>query len=402
VFIKNPSKDNLFITIQKHKVTHLFFVPLFFNFIVKGILSEVKKDPIKLKKFNKALKFSLFLQTILPNIGRRFARIMFKDIYKSTFGNSLRFLISGGSDAKKETLEILNGIGFILVNGYGSSEVGITSLVLSKNIKQRITPNIGKPLLNAMYSISPDNTLIINSSSMCYLIKSSEHKTTKLTSSSYYDTLDLTKKDKYGNYIITGRADDLVILENGNNINLNQVAANITINTVDNYILLNINSKLSLVLESKNINISNYKNVFEEISNLNLQSEGISSIYFTNSLLENGTIKMSRKKILNDISLGNIKLVKYTDFFNTFENDENNKNLIIVEDIKTILAGFLDIDINEINLNSNIIYDLGASSLEYYSVIQTINNKYMVQLNIDKICMNVSDIVKDIVSKKEI
>ena len=59
-------------------------------------------------------------------------------------------------------MKLINGLGYELHNGFGMTEIGITSVDLSKDVKTRNSGSIGKPLFDVTYKIE-NNELLINS-----------------------------------------------------------------------------------------------------------------------------------------------------------------------------------------------------------------------------------------------
>jgi long-subunit acyl-CoA synthetase (AMP-forming) len=217
VFLKDYSKDTILYTIKKHEVTHLFAVPLFWNTIEKEILKGVKEKN-KEKKFNKGLKLCIALQKVFPNYGIKKSKRIMHEVTDSLFGKSVLFCISGGSYIKEDTLRLINGLGYPLYNGYGMSEIGITSVELG-SIKDRLKNSIGKPFESIQYEIK-DNKLYVGGTSISHKMKINGEY---VYNNDRYSTEDIVKKDKDNRYYILGRSDDLFIGPNGENINPDQI-----------------------------------------------------------------------------------------------------------------------------------------------------------------------------------
>ncbi len=90
VFLKDYSVDTILNTIKRHKVTHVFAVPLLWHGIHKEIIKQVKQKGKKTKKkFDRAVKFSIFIQRTFPRWGLKLARKMFKEVNNKLFGDSV-------------------------------------------------------------------------------------------------------------------------------------------------------------------------------------------------------------------------------------------------------------------------------------------------------------------------
>ena len=132
----------------------MFAVPLVWHTIYKEVTKQIKaKDEKTQKLFNRGYKLSLGLQRVFPRFGKRVASKLFKEIKEKTFGNSMQCMITGGSYISPKAMELLNVIGYPLFNGYGMSEIGITSVELRKKAKYRLLESIGKPFEFIDYKI---------------------------------------------------------------------------------------------------------------------------------------------------------------------------------------------------------------------------------------------------------
>ena len=116
VFLKDLRPQTLTMSIQKHKVTHIFAVPLVWETVYKEAMRKIRAKGNKTyEKFTKAL--SVANNTAV--LGDVVSKSAFAEVRENLFGDSIRFLISGGSGIKPEILEFFNGI--ILYNAYGTT-----------------------------------------------------------------------------------------------------------------------------------------------------------------------------------------------------------------------------------------------------------------------------------------
>ena len=129
VHLADMAPQTIVNTIKRHKVTHVFAVPLFWEKVyaqaMRGIQDRGEKTA---RKFDRALK----LQQKLPRpLDTAFSKLAFREVRDNLFGESIIFMITGGSFLDPEVQAFFNGIGYRLVNGYGMTEIGITSVELS-------------------------------------------------------------------------------------------------------------------------------------------------------------------------------------------------------------------------------------------------------------------------------
>ena len=163
VFMRDMNPTTLLSTINKHKVTHIFAVPLVWDKIRKQAVRTIKSRGDKTySKFKRVLKLS----SSLGKLGGAVAARAFAEIRGGLFGESVKFLISGGSHIKTKTLEFFNGIGYRLTNGYGMTEIGITSVEVSDKQKILNMGSIGAPFSEVEYSISDNGELLVRTRAM--------------------------------------------------------------------------------------------------------------------------------------------------------------------------------------------------------------------------------------------
>ncbi|MCH5152329.1 MAG: AMP-binding protein, partial [Clostridiales bacterium] len=163
--------------VQKHEVTHIFAVPLLWHSLHREIMKQVKTlDDKQQRRFEKGVKLSLSVQNLFPNLGLKFAKRIFREVQEKTFGPSVKFAISGGGYISDDALKIVNAIGYPLFNGYGSTEIGITSVELRSRPKYRLQASVGKPLPTVEYNID-NGVLLVRGSSLCSTITASGQQT---------------------------------------------------------------------------------------------------------------------------------------------------------------------------------------------------------------------------------
>ncbi len=379
VFLNDYSSDTILNTIKKHEVTHIFAVPLFWNTIERTILSELKNKDEKIQnKFKKGQKITIKLQKMFPSYGLEKSKKLMKEITNKLFGRSVLFCISGGSYIKDSTLYLINSLGYPLYNGYGMSEIGITSVTLG-GINDRLKNSIGKRFGSVEYKIE-NNKLYVRGTSISHKMKIDgvihEYKQDE-----WFDTSDMVHEiDDY--YYIDGRSDDLFIGPNGENINPDLLEKQFTLDKALNVSVLDIESKLSLVIEipefMPKMAIDDIYNLANNINNNQDSSLRVSKIYFTYDPIKNpNAIKVSRQYLKAKIKDNSIKLISYEDIKAKNDTEVDPK---ILEGVKECVSLCLGIDINTINDTSDFFFDLNGSSLDYFDLIARIDDKFEIKL----------------------
>ena len=376
VFLPDYNAHTILKTIKEKRVTHIFAVPLFWHLIEKNILKEVEKQNM-LEKFNKGLDISYKLQRKFPNIGPKISRLMMRKINNQLFGKSVKFLISGGGYIKPSTLRLINMLGYPLYNGYGSTEIGITSVCLSKDIDKRIDGNVGKKFPSIDYKLE-NNILKVGGKSISHqMIVDGIHYDVN----DYFITNDIVKeKDEY--YYLDGRVDDIFIGPEGENISPDMLEKELSFNSNNNYSLLEVNGNLALVMQvSPYLTKDNLKNIYDDIlTNLSKldSTYRVDKIYFTyDKIMNDNAIKVSRKLLRDNIKDGSVELFVFADLKDDEKDLAYNKKIC-----DKVIQIFKDISEKEdVNINTNFFYDLGMTSLEYYELISTLNKEFNVEIS---------------------
>ena len=382
VFLNDYSSDTILNTIKKHEVTHIFAVPLFWNTIERTILSELKnKDEKTQNKFKKGQNITLKLQSLFPSYGINKSKKLMKEITNKLFGKSVLFCITGGSYIKDSTLKLINSLGYPLYNGYGMSEIGITSVTLG-GIKDRLNNNIGKPFKSVEYKIE-NNKLYVKGLSVSHKMKI-DGVIYNYSDDEWFDTKDIVHEIN-GSYYIDGRADDLFIGPNGENINPDLLEKSLILDKANNISILDIDNNLSLVIEINEymprLIIDELYKLANDYNNQNDSSLRFNKIYFTyNSIKNPNAIKVSRQYLKSKIADGSVKLFSYDDIKT---NDNLEIDTKILNKIKECIAQSLNINIEDINDNSDFFFDLNGSSLDYFDLIARLDDEFEIKLKFE-------------------
>ena len=384
VLLKDMSGETILNTIKKHKVTHLFGVPLLWEKIEKVARKKIADRGEKLEnKFLKALKFSNKLQNFCPSLGRFFAKKVFKELRDSAFGDSIQFLITGGGAISTSVLELLNGVGYRLANGYGMTEIGIASVELSNKTKWLNSGSIGKPFPSIQIKIE-NQQLLVKGKSLANKILTKDDIID--IGDSWFKTGDIVREVK-SHYYICGRVDDLIIGSDGENICPDEIESKLKIDDAT-VVLLSLKKEKtkSTLLVGVNKYFSTGKiqdikqQLFEKISQNNIE-KFIDEIYFTyDSLMLENEIKISRKNLVKRIVEKDIKLKNVKEIDNhseTFINSDLQKEIV------GIFEQVLNKKLKQKDYLLNFFLELGGDSLAYFSFVEMIKSKYNVDLPLD-------------------
>ena len=406
VFLKDYSSETILKTVQRHKCTHIFGVPILWDTIAKEIKKEISLLTEKeQKKANRGLKFTYKLQNMFPVFGRHKCRKLLAQGQNKVFGDSVIFCISGGGPVTYETLYLLNAIGYPLYNGYGSTEYGIDSVELRLKPKYRLLGTIGKPLDSVEYKIE-DEELLIRGTSTCSRIIHKDGKEEIINKDEWQHTNDIACVDKKGYYYLKGRKDDVCIGKNGEKINPDEIERYVLMTSAIRYCFTTINEKLSLVMQ---LSKSNYtikaQSIINEVNNCleKLEKVGyhIEQVYYTfDDIASKEAIKVSRKILDTLISKNRIKLMSFSDFTKSVETDSKEVNAEIVKRISKVFGEVLNKDPDSLDVNANFFFDLGGTSLDYMSLLMKLEQEFEMKISLEEeSCSTINSFYEYIVRK---
>ena len=147
----NPTREDVRDWFQKHRnVCRCTGYKQIVDTVMEA--AAIMRGEKTFEKFEKGMRVSRAIGN-LPVIGKLFSKTAFKELRENIFGESVQFMISGGSAISENVLEFFNAIGYHLANGYGMTEIGITSVELSKNKKLLNSGWVGRPFSGVEYKI---------------------------------------------------------------------------------------------------------------------------------------------------------------------------------------------------------------------------------------------------------
>ena len=372
VELKDFAPETILKTIRRHEVTHIFAVPLFWEKVYSEAIKTIRKrGEDTFYKFNRALNLSVKLDS------RLFKKYAFKEVRDNLFGDSICFMISGGSFIKEEVLQFFNGIGYHLSNGYGSSEIGITSVELSEKSRHLNSGSIGKPMRSIEYRINEDGELLVRGNSVSkYTIEDGVRK----ENDGWFNTHDLAI-EKSGRYYLLGRKDDLVIGDSGENLNPNIIEPELMVEGLKHICLLNDKGTPMLVcfvdqkitgnkLEKIDVSLK------EKIKVSNFGKEIKKIVYTSDAFMNDGDIKVNRARILKSYQNGNMTLL---------EKDRIDDNKIRTDLYNRVREIYLkSLDREDVSDDGDFFIDNGGTSLDYFALISDIEEEFGVTLPLEE------------------
>lgn len=379
VFLKDLRPQTLTMSIQRHKVTHIFAVPLVWETVYKESMRKIRaKGDKTYEKFTKALQIA----NNRPVLGNLVSKRAFAEVRENLFGDSIRFLISGGSVIKPEVLEFFNGIGYFTVNGFGMTEVGITSVEMSSSRKIRNRGSIGSALKCTEYSVSEKGELLIRGRTMASrIIHNGEVKVTDFDE--WFNTKDLVTVDG-GRYYHRGRRDDLVVCRNGENLNPEIIEKLLYVKGINRICLFADKNGAPTLLVSivdcfSSKKLHSYCDQINEKLRQNHLNDEIQNIVITSDkLLDKNDFKLSRRKVSKRFAAGEYKIVDLKD-------TDSHIEYMLTElegKIRECFAEALQINADEIGVEADFYADLGGSSLNYFALVDAVKSSFGIELDL--------------------
>lgn len=398
VFLRDYSSDTILNTCRRHQVTHIFAVPVLWHTVEKKVLAAAKEQgEKKYQKLLRGIRLCTFLQNILPScMGAELAKRITKEVTDKVFGPSVMFCINGGSYIRSSALELLNGIGYSTYNGYGMSEIGITSVELRRKPKWRNENSIGRPFASVEYKIDEDGTLFVRGSSLCVkkLVNGKEQ-----VLDGWFNTSDNVTCEK-GNYFILGRKSDMIIGENGENINPDAIEQLFDLPSASAFCVLGLGpaeaQELSIVVQVNDyITEKKLEQLKETVYSANdalPSATAIKKFYFTFDPLAPPTaIKVSRAQLAKKIQDGTVKLTSFGEMAVTAK--EGNASPF-AQGVREIITDVLAVQPDQVGDDTHLFYDLGATSIQYFDILTRLSETYGVSnyKPTDKYCYTLREI----------
>ena len=375
VLLNDLSPQTIQITIRKHKVTHIFAVPLFWQKTYEAAIKTIKSRGEK--TYNKFLKGMALADKYgdTPILGR-FIKNAFKEVRENMFGDSVYFMITGGSHVDSRIISFFNNIGYHLTNGYGMSEIGISSFELSSKNKVVNSCSVGNPLPGVEYQINENGELLIKSCGSAHYILEGDKRID--VSGNWFNSHDLAEY-KNGRYYLLGRSDDLVVSITGENLNPNIIEESLLVDDINGVCLIkDKDTGVPILLVSINRFMPKKKldSITSKIKTLiqeyNLGNQIGKIDFVTSPFITGDEFKMNRKKIAEDYFKGT--MLRYS-----FENDQEIEDEINKK-VKEYFAETLNKEADEISLDKDFFLDEGGTSLDYFALIVKLQNDFGVSL----------------------
>ena len=415
IFPKSNTPSDLLSICQKVGITHVYSVPLFWDSLSLSIKRKfAMQSADKQQLLEKMIKYNL-KEIEFKDAGLAANPIVADKVKSKLLGKKVKFCISGGGYLSNDTLRTINGLGYPLYNGYGMTEIGVTSVELSNDVKVRLFGRIGHPLHNVEYKINDDNELLVKSPTIHIReIIAGEEKATKLDNG-YFHTGDIVSQEE-NEYLIKGRMKDVIINANGENIFPDELEIYFKdLENVRNLSVLGVVSKdkalhedIVLVLEiDDKASEESLKELEKTIRGIKLPHDTkIDQIYLAKQRLPMANnMKVKRFVIKKEIENGSNKFVlinaKKTSTKTRKFSEETLKT--ILPQVRQLFSKVLVLPTFKIDDEDHWINDLGGDSMNYVELVQEIDRAFDIEISEDKygVLTCVNDFVEEIARLKK-
>lgn len=365
-------------TIKRHKVTHIFAVPLFWEKVYEEAVKAIKDRGEKTQeKFNRAMHL---VQKLPDGPARFLSRLFFREVREEMFGESISFMITGGSAIRGEVLSFFNNIGYRLADGYGMTEIGITSVELTSKRKSLCQGFVGKPLTSSEYKIDEKGVLLVKSrASAAYILEGNSKK----EHAEWFYTGDLAECID-GHYRILGRCDELVISSLGENLNPNLIEPQLRgIEGVKDVCLVGTQKngeKVPVLIVSVNRfmdkeHLGKVEENFKKLLSERALTGLVGRVFFTtDSLLKADEFKLNRRRLADDFEKGRLTPAEKAAESESDSADEVHRF------IRKVFCVALGTEESDISGEADFFLDLGGTSMDYFVAAAKIEEEYGVKL----------------------
>ena len=392
VFPKSNTPSDLLQICQKVGITHVYSVPLFWDSLAlsatrKFALQSAEKQAL----LNKMIKFNL-KEIDAKEAGFAANPLVNDKVKKNILGKKVKYCISGGGYISNETMRTINGLGYPLYNGYGMTEIGVTSVELSKDVKVRLHGRIGHPLHNVEYKINDESELLVKSPTIHIreIIAGVEKDT--VLDNGFFHTGDIVTKEENG-YLIKGRMKDVIINANGENIFPDELEIYFKgLPFVNQLSVLGVVSKdkalhedVVLVLEiDDKASEEALKDIEKTVKETKLPHDTkIDQIYLAkNRLPLANNMKVKRFAIKKEIENGSGKYVLINAKKSGTKTRKFSEEALktILPQVRNLFSQVLVLPTFKIDDEDHWINDLGGDSMNYVELVQEIDRVFDIEV----------------------
>jgi long-chain acyl-CoA synthetase len=229
VYLDELNAERLEFGLKEGKITGLIGVPALWEMLERRILARVAEHgTVAAKLFDVAVELN---RSLGKSVGVDGGKLLFGTVHHA-FGGKLRYLVSGGAALPERTHKLFSGLGMHLAEGYGLTEASPVLTVANAGPKAR-PGNVGRPIPGVEIRIDAPNAegvgeiLARGPNVMLGYSDDPDATAQVIDGDGWLRTGDLGKLDRRGRLSIVGRAKDVIVASNGENVYPDDVEARI-------------------------------------------------------------------------------------------------------------------------------------------------------------------------------
>jgi len=214
--------DKLASNLPEARPTYMMVVPRLFELLRTRIMKQVEKEG----------RLAAFLLGQAVRIGearldrdRRLADLpvdllldrTLRPKIKARFGGRIKAVVSGGAPLNPEVGAFFQGLGILMLQGYGQTEAApvISCNVPSAGLRLR---TVGPPLGDAEVRFAEDGEILVRGELVMKGYWKNPEETRRVMQGEWLHTGDIGHFDEAGRVVITDRKKDLIVNDKGDNI----------------------------------------------------------------------------------------------------------------------------------------------------------------------------------------
>ncbi len=415
VFPKDRTSKSVQEACRLHQITHLFNVPLFWNSVAQKLSRAARqKGEDKERKLHKLVEGSIKRQRVFGKAGRKYYANLTYGIRKNLLGTHLSCGISGGGRILPDTLKLLNGISCPLVNGFGMTEVGITSVQVFDSIDDQLSGCVGRPMQSVKIKVKPREgdkpsvgELFIKSAAMHIgRMVNGELVPAELDEEGYFGTGDIARFE-LGKLWIEGRLKDVIINESGENVYPDELEdAFADIEEIQQVCAFGADfggpyEDITLVVYAENVQRDRARMdaLINALSVRNAQLpiyKRVRRCFFSLAALPlTASLKVKRVRVKEDLAAGRFDAIEVdlakrrvcgsiSVAGSEAEVEKSEAYLAILNKIKEFFAEELCLNVEDITDRAHFVYDLGGDSLASLGVFTKIEEHFKILITDDE------------------
>jgi long-chain acyl-CoA synthetase len=227
VYLDELTAERLEHGLKAGRITAMIGVPALWEMIERRLYARLAEHgKLASHVFEAAVELNRGLGKTL---GIDAGKLLFGPVHEA-LGGHLRYLVSGGAALPERTHHVFAGLGLHLAEGYGLTEAAPVLTVAEAGARSE-PGHVGKPVPGVEIKIASPNAQgvgeVLARGPNVMLGYSDDPESTQSTigADGWLRTGDLGKLDKRNNLVIVGRAKDVIVASNGENVYPDDVEA---------------------------------------------------------------------------------------------------------------------------------------------------------------------------------